>query len=144
MSGIQGKNTRPELIVRKALFARGYRYRLHSRHLPGKPDLVFPKYRAVVLIHGCFWHLHDCHLFKWPSTRPEFWKNKLQGNRERDARKQEEIADLGWRILIIWECTLKGKTKLDLDIIINRVENFLKSDSLFEEITGKKQDSCQG
>lgn len=137
MSGIRGKNTRPELLVRKALFKKGYRYRLHAKGIPGKPDLVFPKYRAAILVHGCFWHLHDCHLFKWPSTRPEFWKNKLYGNRERDARKQAEIADLGWRTLIIWECALKGKTRLDLDIITNRVETFLNSDNLLEEITGR-------
>lgn len=137
MSGIRGKNTKPELLIRKAIFNRGYRYRLHTKALPGKPDIVFPKFRAVIFVHGCFWHLHECHLFKWPSTRPEFWKNKLEGNRERDERKQKAITELGWRILVIWECALKGKGKLDLDTITDRVETFLNSDILSAEITGR-------
>jgi len=137
MSGIRGKNTKPELLIRKAIFNRGYRYRLHTKELPGKPDIVFPKFRAVIFVHGCFWHLHECHLFKWPSTRPEFWKDKLEGNRERDRRKQKAIAELGWRILVVWECALKGKGKLDLNTITDRVETFLNSDILSAEITGR-------
>lgn len=78
MSGIQGKNTKPELTIRKGLHALGFRYRLHGKTLPGKPDLVFPKYKAVIFIHGCFWHAHHCHLFKWPSTRVDFWQEKIQ------------------------------------------------------------------
>ena len=137
MSGIPGKNTKPELLIRKAIFKRGYRYKLHTKKLPGKPDIVFPKFRAVIFVHGCFWHLHECHLFKWPSTRPGFWKDKLEGNRERDGHKQKAIAELGWRILVIWECALKGKGKLNLDTITDRVEIFLNSDILSAEITGR-------
>src|SRR5690625_6910272 len=84
MSGIQGKDTKPELKIRSALHKLGFRYKLYDKSLPGKPDLVFPKYNAVIIIHGCFWHLHKCHLFKWPSTRPEFWREKIIGNKKRD------------------------------------------------------------
>ena len=80
MSGIRGKNTRPELLIRKGLHARGFRFRLHDKRLPGKPDLVLPKYSAVIFVHGCFWHGHDCHLFKWPQSRREFWRKKITRN----------------------------------------------------------------
>ena len=80
MSGIKGKNTKPEFIVRKALFKRGFRYTLHNKNLPGKPDLVFARYKAVVFVNGCFWHGHNCHLFKWPKSNPEFWKEKITNN----------------------------------------------------------------
>ena len=86
MSGIKSKNTKPELIIRKALFKKGFRFKLHDKSLPGKPDLVLPKYDAVIFIHGCFWHQHNCHLFKWPSTRPEFWETKIHRNVEVDKR----------------------------------------------------------
>jgi DNA mismatch endonuclease, patch repair protein len=84
MAGIRGKNTRPEMLVRRALHAHGYRFRLHRKDLPGKPDIVLPKYRAVIFVHGCFWHGHDCHLFKWPKTREDFWIQKIKNNQERD------------------------------------------------------------
>ena len=86
MSGIRYKDTKPEIIIRKALHAKGFRYSLHNNKLPGKPDIVLPKYNAIIFIHGCFWHQHNCHLFKWPSTRPEFWQNKISGNKERDKQ----------------------------------------------------------
>src|SRR5690606_10217746 len=117
MSGIRGKDTTPEMIIRKGLHARGFRYRLHDRKLPGKPDLVFPAYKAVIFIHGCFWHVHDCHLFKWPSSRPEFWKQKLTGNIEKDQENFAALERDGWRILTVWECALKGRTKLPVDAI---------------------------
>ena len=98
MSGIRGKNTKPELLIRKALFAQGFRYRLHDKLLPGKPDLVFPKYHAVIQINGCFWHGHDCSLFKWPSSSSEFWREKITGNRQRDAANCQELERLGWLI----------------------------------------------
>lgn len=107
MSGIKGKNTSPELLVRKGLHARGFRFRIHADHLPGKPDLVLPKYRSVIFVHGCFWHGHDCRYFKVPQTRPEFWLEKIGRNRLRD---QKQIADLiarGWRVLIVWECAVR-------------------------------------
>ena len=136
MSGIRGKDTKPELLIRKALFAKGFRYRLHDRRLPGKPDLVFPKYDAVIFIHGCFWHGHDCHLFKWPSTRPEFWKNKINRNREVDERNYKKIKEDGWRILTIWECAIKGKTRLSLEKIVDASEKWLKEGKRDKVIKG--------
>lgn len=108
MSGIRGKNTKPELMIRKALHARGFRYRLHC-DLPGKPDICLPKHRAVIFVHGCFWHGHGCHLFKWPKTREEFWRAKIERNREVDARSMEALAKAGWRVATVWECALKGR-----------------------------------
>lgn len=108
MSGIRSKNTKPELLVRRLLHRRGFRYRLHVSGLPGKPDLVFPKYHAVVFVHGCFWHGHECKLFRMPGTRTEFWKRKITGNRQRDRRESKALAKLGWRIAIVWECALRG------------------------------------
>jgi DNA mismatch endonuclease, patch repair protein len=138
MSGIQGKDTKPELKIRSALHKLGYRYKLHDKHLPGKPDLVLPKYNAVILIHGCFWHLHDCHLFKWPSTRPVFWKEKITGNKQRDEKNIQLLKENGWRILIIWECAMKGKYKLDFSSTIISISEWLKGSEKFAEITGKK------
>lgn len=110
MSGIRGKDTKPEMIVRRVLFAAGFRFRLHRRDLPGAPDIVLPGRRIAVFIHGCFWHMHDgCHLAKMPATRPDFWKAKLERNAERDQRTVEALLKLGWRVLIIWECATKGK-----------------------------------
>ena len=134
MSGIQGKDTRPELKIRSALHKLGYRY----KQLPGKPDLVLPKYNAVILIHGCFWHLHNCHLFKWPSTRTEFWKEKITGNKKRDEKNLQALKEMDRRILIIWECALKGKNKLDFSSTIKSISDWLKSSNQYAEITGTK------
>ena len=138
MSGIQGKNTKPELMIRKALHQKGFRYRLHDKSLPGKPDLVFPKYKAVIQINGCFWHRHDCHLFKWPSTRPKFWKNKISSNRERDAKNKVELKKQGWRVLTIWECALKGKHKLSFDVLVRKIDKWLIAGIGSREIRGKE------
>lgn len=127
MSGIRGKNTKPELLIRKALHARGFRYRLHAQGVPGKPDLVLRKWRAVIFVHGCFWHGHDCHLFKMPSTRTEFWREKIRRNRERDQEIQTALIDAGWRVLTIWECALKGKTRFDFGEVVDRVCAWIKS-----------------
>jgi DNA mismatch endonuclease (patch repair protein) len=107
MSGIRGKNTQPEWIVRRALHARGYRYRLHVRNLPGCPDIVLPRHRAVVFVHGCFWHGHDCSLFRWPKTRPEFWRAKIDRNRANDEKHRAELLSMGWRVAVVWECALR-------------------------------------
>ena len=127
MAGIRGKNTKPELFIRKALHARGFRYRLHDRRLPGKPDMSFPKYRAVILVNGCFWHGHDCHLFKWPSTRQEFWRRKIIRNRKKDEETQQALEKQGWRVGVIHECALKGKTRLDPERLIDTTEEWLRS-----------------
>ena len=122
MSGIKGKNTKPEIIVRKALFKRGFRYRLHYKSLPGKPDIVFPKYKAVIFVNGCFWHGHDCYSFKWPKSNPEFWKEKITDTIGRDKRNHKKLKDSGWRIYTIWECALKGKSPNDINREIDKLE----------------------
>ena len=127
MSGIRGKNTKPELLIRKALHARGFRYRLHC-DLPGKPDICLPKHRAVIFVHGCFWHGHDCHLFKWPGTRPEFWRAKIERNREVDEAAEAKLLVAGWRVGTIWECAIKGKAKLPHDALAVLVSSWLMSD----------------
>ncbi|MCW8795852.1 MAG: very short patch repair endonuclease [Chlorobium sp.] len=139
MSGIRGKNTRPEILIRKALHAAGYRYRLHDGKLPGKPDLVLRKYNAVIFIHGCFWHGHDCHLFKWPETREGYWREKIEGNRLNDIKVREKLSNYGWRILEIWECSLKGRTSKPFQDVVDQVVKWLASDSGFLEITGRKE-----
>ena len=110
MSGIRGKNTKPEMLVRRALFAAGFRFRLHRRDLPGAPDVVLPGRRIAIFIHGCFWHMHkDCRLAKLPATRPDFWKAKLEGNVERDRRVVEALLAKNWRVLYVWECATKSR-----------------------------------
>jgi len=108
MAGIQGKNTKPELIVRRMLFASGYRFRLHRRDLPGAPDIVMSGRKVAVFVHGCFWHMHEgCRFAKMPATRPEFWKTKLEANVARDRRAVENLRALGWRVLCVWECSTR-------------------------------------
>lgn len=138
MSGIRGRDTKPEIRVRKALFARGYRYRLHNRRLPGRPDIVLARYRAAILVNGCFWHGHDCHLFKWPSTRPEFWREKIGGNVERDRKNRRALRAMGWRICVIWECALKGRTSRDPADVIDECESWLRSDQGELDIRGTR------
>lgn len=137
MSGIQGKDTNPELLIRKLLHKRGFRYKLHDNSLPGKPDMVFPKYKAVIHIHGCFWHKHDCHLFKWPSTRSEFWHEKLSKSSERDVANLQKLTDQGWKNLVVWECALKGKKRLPVLEIDRTITAWLINDPLNAEIAGR-------
>ena len=137
MSGIRSKDTRPELTVRKLLHHRGYRYRLHSRELPGKPDVIFASRKAIIFVHGCFWHGHGCHLFKWPSTRREFWTTKVFRNREKDLETENALMLLGWRTLTIWECTLKGKKRKPIAEVIEFISQWLDSGSASAEITGR-------
>jgi DNA mismatch endonuclease, patch repair protein len=125
MAGIRGKDTKPELAIRRALHKQGFRYRLHDRNLPGKPDMSFPRYKAVIMVNGCFWHRHDCHLFKWPSSRRQFWRNKINRNSVRDEVNMEALVRSGWRILAIWECALKGKTRLCLESVVEEAASWL-------------------
>jgi DNA mismatch endonuclease (patch repair protein) len=114
MSRVRGKNTRPEMIVRKLVFAAGYRYRLHVRKLPGSPDLVFPSRKKVIFVHGCFWHRHDnCAASRIPKSRVDFWSDKLNGNKARDERNREGLTAAGWQVLVIWECELDDLTMLE-------------------------------
>ena len=137
MAGIKSKNTRGEIAVRKGLHKLGFRYQLHRKDLPGKPDLVFPKHHAVIFVNGCFWHAHGCHIFKWPSTRVEFWKEKIGANKIRDERNIQACESLGWKVLVVWECALKGKNRRNLDEVIHTAANWLLYDSQSAEISGK-------
>ena len=108
MSQITGKDTKPEMMVRKFLHANGFRYRLHVKDLPGKPDVVLPKYNTVIFVHGCFWHAHEeCKYFKLPKTRSEQWKEKLYANKERDEKNVNDLKNMSWKVIVIWECELK-------------------------------------
>ena len=137
MAGIQGKNTRPELLIRKGLHRAGFRFRLHDRRLPGRPDLVLPRYRAVILVEGCFWHGHDCHLFKWPQSRPEFWKKKIEGNRARDRKNHIALLEEGWRVARIRECSLKGKTRRLPEDVIDTCAAWLHGGHTELEVCGR-------
>lgn len=137
MSGIRSTNTKPEMILRQGLHRLGFRFRLHDRRLPGRPDIVFSKYRAVIFAHGCFWHGHDCHLFKWPSTRKAFWLAKITRNREVDASAMAGLREVGWRVGIVWECALKGRTRLPLDDVIGSCVDWLRSDRPDFEVRGQ-------
>mgnify|MGYP001370557829 CR=1 FL=1 len=113
MAGIRSKDTKPEVLVRKALHARGFRYPLNSRGLPGRPDVVLPKWKVAVFVHGCFWHSHGCHLSKLPASNTAFWKTKLDANHERDLLAQLTLISAGWRTVTIWECALRGRAALE-------------------------------
>lgn len=126
MAGIRSKDTKPEIMLRKGLHAAGFRFRLHDRRVPGTPDMVFPKWHAVIFVHGCFWHGHGCRLFKWPGTREEFWREKIGRNMANDARNQAMLADAGWRVGIIWECATRSKAGPQQ--MVKTVSDWLKSD----------------
>ncbi|MDO8909959.1 MAG: very short patch repair endonuclease [Pseudohongiella sp.] len=135
MSGIRGKDTRPEILIRKALFNKGFRYALGGAGLPGKPDLVFKKYKAVVFINGCFWHRHECHLFKWPSSNSEFWRKKISANVVRDRANYEACLGRGYRVAIIWECAIKGKFKIPFDVVTDMLATWVIHNELEVEIS---------
>lgn len=126
MSGIRGKNTKPEMIIRRGLHARGYRFRLHRKDLPGKPDIVLPKYGAAIFVNGCFWHGHDCHLFKWPKTREAFWREKIGANQKRDLKSFDELRAKGWRCGTVWECALRGKYRLDPESLLDQLTSWVE------------------
>ncbi len=134
MASIRGRDTGPEITLRRALFARGYRYTLHSAGLPGRPDLTLAKYRAVVMVNGCFWHGHDCKYFRLPATNTPFWKAKINGNAERDARNIKELRALGWRVMIVWECALRGRAESDIDLLLDQIERWLRTNKSMGEI----------
>lgn len=138
MSGIRGKNTKPELLIRSALHNSGFRFRLHSKGLPGKPDLVFSRYHAVLFVHGCFWHGHDCNLFRWPQSRESFWKEKIGRNARRDREQIDKLLAMGFRVGIIWECALKGRERLPLDVVTGLCAEWLRSNESRLDIHGHK------
>jgi DNA mismatch endonuclease (patch repair protein) len=118
MSKVRGKNTTPELAVRKLVFSLGYRYRLHGKNLPGKPDLVFAGRKKVIFVHGCFWHSHNCKIGHLPKSRPEYWLPKLEANKRRDAEHYNELVKQGWDILVLWECEVKDIPALEGKILV--------------------------
>ena len=122
MSHIRSKNSKPEELVRKYLFSKGFRYRKNVKTLPGCPDIVLPKYKTVIFVNGCFWHKHDCPRFVWPSTNEEYWRPKIMGNVERDKRNFAELQQLGWTVLTVWECELKKKVS---DATLDQLEKRL-------------------
>lgn len=118
MSRIRGRDTGIEVTVRKGLHRLGFRYRLGGAGLPGRPDIVLPKYRAVVFVHGCFWHGHDCPLYRLPKTRTDFWRAKVEANSERDERKAADLREAGWRVETVWECQIRGRTPEAVESVI--------------------------
>ena len=122
MIRIRNKDTKPEILVRKFLFANGFRYRLNEKKLPGKPDIVLPKYKTVIFVNGCFWHGHEnCKYFKLPATRTEWWKEKIEGNIKNDRIKHELLIEAGYKVMVVWECEVKNKSIFDR--IINEIKN---------------------
>ena len=123
MSKIRSKNTKPELVLRKALFARGFRYRVNVPNLPGKPDIVLPKYKTIIFLHGCFWHRHEsCKYAYTAKTNTEFWINKITSNAERDKANFQKLTALGWNVVTVWECEIRHTYKHNLALLIDRVE----------------------
>jgi len=136
MAAIRGADTKPEYIIRRGLHSRGFRYRLHDRKLPGRPDLVLPKFQAVIFVNGCFWHAHDCPLFQWPKTREDFWKAKIRGNAERDRKNAKSLIASGRRVATIWECALKGARKIPQIQVIDSLVEWIVSDKATLAIEG--------
>jgi DNA mismatch endonuclease (patch repair protein) len=137
MAAIRSGHTKPELQIRRALHAAGLRFRLHVRGLPGTPDLVFPRWRAVVFVNGCFWHRHSCHLFKLPGTRQEFWRDKINRNVANDAKAIAALGSAGWRVATVWECALKGRTRISESEAMRCLSDWVRSDQLSITIRGK-------
>jgi DNA mismatch endonuclease (patch repair protein) len=140
MSRIRGKNTKPEMLLRRGLHAAGLRFLLHKRGLPGRPDLVFPRHQAVILVHGCFWHGHHCPMFRMPATRTEFWSAKISGNRSRDQRNLEDLTAAGWRVLTVWECSVKGPARRPFAEVISYCAGFVRGDQNRMELAGAWSD----
>lgn len=131
MAAIRSTNTTPEMKVRRYLFSRGLRYRLNVKNLPGKPDLVFPKYKTVVFVNGCFWHKHDCGKFHWPQSNEEYWRKKIFRNVERDRQNRLDLEAMGWKVITVWECELSRKNeKMTLE-------------KLYNDIAGQNTQVCQ-
>lgn len=136
MSRIRGRDTKPEMLIRRGLHAQGLRYRLQDRKLPGRPDLVFPRHYAVIFVHGCFWHGHNCPMYRIPATRQEFWKAKIAANRIRDAKAHQALFALGWRVLTVWECCLRGNARWPLESVLDACREFVKGSEAVGTIAG--------
>lgn len=125
MAAIRSGDTKPELLLRKALFARGYRYRIHAKSLAGSPDITLPKWCAVIFVHGCFWHAHSCGNVRLPKSNRAFWKRKLARNVERDQAARKELLRQGWRVLVVWDCAFREKLPQQISALTDRVESWL-------------------
>lgn len=136
MKRVKGRNTKPELLIRSGLHARGLRFRLHRRDLPGCPDIVLPSRKVVIFVHGCFWHGHDCPLFKMPATRSDFWRQKIAANRLRDRAAILALGSLGWRVGVVWECSLRGVERLSNDVLLDRLIDFISGAEPVIEVKG--------
>ena len=140
MAGIKSRNTKPELLIRSLLHNRGFRFRLHVKDLPEKPDIVLPKYHSVIFINGCFWHGHqECHLFRLPATRTEFWQEKIYRNQTNDSRAIDLLLANNWRVCIVWECSIRGAKK-DPEKVISTIAEWLTGDELFLEVRETPRD----
>jgi len=136
MSRVGQKDTGPEMLLRSALHKQGLRYRLHDRRLPGSPDLVFPGFHAVVFVHGCYWHSHGCYRSTVPKTRREFWTKKFKDNKKRDKRNITSLLEIGWRVMVVWECALIGKNAMSAKKVAKQVCDWLHGEDAIGEITG--------
>lgn len=135
MARIGGKDTKPEMLIRRGLHASGLRYRIHVGGLPGRPDIVLPRFRSVIFVHGCFWHAHEgCRYFRIPGTRTEFWTAKIHGNHQRDIAKVEQLRQTGWRVLTVWECATKSNS---VDCLVKTIVSWLEDGDLVGEISGE-------
>lgn len=141
MARVSGKDTRPELLIRRGMHARGFRYRLHVKDLPGNPDLVFPRYNSVIQINGCFWHGHACPMCRMPSSNTAYWNEKIARNMERDISNRKLLLEAGWRVLTIWECALTGKQKRKLRQVLESAAEWLLSTEPTFEISGAKAET---
>ena len=131
MSAIKCRNTKPEVLLGKLLHKLGFRYRRNGKGLPGKPDLVFPKYKAVIFVNGCFWHMHSCKYFVWPKTRAGWWRDKITTNHQRDLIVQDKLREMGWRVLVVWECAIKAKVGREL--LIASIAKWLEGEIPYTE-----------
>jgi DNA mismatch endonuclease (patch repair protein) len=129
MSRIRSRDTTPEIFIRKGLHAAGFRFRLHQRQLPGRPDLVLARYRTVIFVNGCFWHSHRCHISRVPDTRQDYWKPKLARNAKRDREALEALHAAGWRVVRVWECALRGRTRLTEGAALEKIADFIRNDT---------------
>lgn len=136
MAAIRSRDTRPELMLRRGLHALGFRYRLHGKGLPGRPDMVFVRYRAVLFVHGCFWHGHGCARFHWPRTREAFWRDKIGTNIRRDQNTLAALQAAGWRTGIIWECALTGPGRQEQAMLLGTVAQWLRAGDTALELAG--------
>jgi len=138
MASVGQRDTAPEMLIRHVLHGLGLRYRLHDKKLPGSPDLVFPRFKAVIFVHGCFWHVHDgCKFSTRPSSRESFWREKFEANRKRDRKNYTALAERGWRVLIVWECAIKELKGEDLSNFGKMLVSWLRSDNVYGEISGR-------